>query len=144
MNLQLTFAGGVRIAPAALVIHYSRSSGPGGQNVNKLNTKAALWLDPAGISGLDDAARNRLLSLCANRLTADGRIQLIAETRRTQEGNRQALFEKLENLLLLAQKPPKPRRKTRPTRASARRRLESKRRRSEIKSSRRPSPRPAE
>jgi len=128
----------VRVAPDALTIHFSRSSGPGGQNVNKLNTKATLWLDPWGLTNITDRARARLLVLAGNRLTADGRIQLIAESNRTQEGNRATVLEKLEQLIELALKEPKRRRKTRPSAASKRRRLESKRHRSEIKSTRRP------
>ena len=119
------------------MIHFSRSGGPGGQNVNKLNTKATLWLDPSGVTNLSDAARARLMKLAANRMTADGRLQLIAETRRTQEGNRAAALEKLDQLFLSALKEPKVRRKTRPSAAAKRRRVEEKRHRGEIKARRR-------
>jgi len=127
----------VRVEPWATVIHFSRSGGPGGQNVNKVNTKATLWLDPAGLTNISDAARARLMKLAANRMTVDGRIQLIAETRRPQEGNRAAVLEKLDQLFLAALKEPKVRRKTRPSAASKRRRVEAKRHRGEIKARRR-------
>ena len=128
---------GVRVPESAVRFQYARSGGPGGQNVNKLNTKAELWVSLAAIGGLSDAARGRLRRLAGRRLTASGEIHLTAETERSQEGNRTAVLERLRQLLLQALHEPKPRRKTRPSKASKRRRLEAKRKRSEVKSQRR-------
>jgi ribosome-associated protein len=116
---------------------FARSGGPGGQNVNKLNTKAELWVPLAALSGLGVRAAARLRTLAGRRLTSNDELHLTAETERTQEGNRSAVLERLRHLLLEALHEPKPRRKTKPTRGSKKRRLESKRRRSEVKSRRR-------
>ena len=128
---------GVRVPESAMRFQYARSGGPGGQNVNKLNTKAELWVLLAAVTGLSDAARGRLRTLAGRRLTAAGEIHLTAETERTQEGNRTAVMDRLRQLLLQALHEPRPRRKTKPSKASKRRRLESKRKRSEVKSMRR-------
>jgi len=120
---------------------YARSGGPGGQNVNKLNTKAELWVPLAAIVGLSDRAVERLKAMAGKRLTGGGEIHISAETERTQEGNRTAALDRLRALLAAAAHEPKRRRKTKPSRASKRRRLDSKRRKSEIKSGRRSGPR---
>ena len=128
---------GVVVPESALRYQFARSGGPGGQNVNKLNTKAELWVPVAAITGLSERAVARLRALAGKRLTAADEIHLTAETERTQEGNRTAVLDRLRQLLLRAMHEPKPRRKTKPSRASKQRRLESKRRRSEVKSGRR-------
>ncbi|HQR68824.1 MAG TPA: peptide chain release factor-like protein, partial [Thermoanaerobaculia bacterium] len=66
----------VRILPAALEVHAIRSSGPGGQNVNKVSSKILLLVDLSGIEGLDAASRRRLASLAGRRIAADGRLQV--------------------------------------------------------------------
>ena len=130
-------APGVRVPESAMRFQFARSGGPGGQNVNKLNTKAELWVPVAAITGLSDRAAARLRALAGRRLTGAGEIHLSAETERSQEGNRSAVLDRLRQLLLEAMHEPKPRRKTKPSRGSKLRRLESKRRRSEVKSRRR-------
>jgi ribosome-associated protein len=130
-------APGVHVAASALRFQFARSGGPGGQNVNKLNTKAELWVPLAALVGLTDRAAARLRTLAGRRLTGNDEIHITAETERTQEGNRSAVLERLRQLLLQALHEPKARRKTKPTRGSRKRRLESKRRRSEVKSRRR-------
>ena len=130
-------APGVHVAASALRFQFARSGGPGGQNVNKLNTKAELWVPLAALVGLTDRAAARLRTLAGRRLTGSDEIHITAETERTQEGNRSAVLERLRQLLLQALHEPKARRKTKPTRGSRKRRLESKRRRSEVKSRRR-------
>jgi ribosome-associated protein len=125
-------------APAsAICFGYARSSGPGGQNVNKLNTKVELWIRPEWLVGLKPAAIERLRKLAGKRLTSTGEIHISADTERGQEGNRAQALSRLRDLIVRAKVEPKVRRKTRPSKASKLRRLEQKRRRSEVKSSRR-------
>jgi len=128
---------GVYLPASAMRFSFARSGGPGGENVNKLNTKAELWGDPDGLRGMHPQALGRLLALAGKRLTKAGEIHLAAETARTQEGNRAAVLEKLRELIVAAQHRPKVRRKTRPSKAAKERRLESKKRRGEIKARRR-------
>ena len=130
-------APGVRVPESAVRFQFARSGGPGGQNVNKVNTKAELWVPVAAIVGLSERAAGRLRHLAGKRLTAAGEIHLSSETERTQEGNRAAVIDRLRRLLLEALHEPRPRRRTKPSRAAKRRRLETKRKRSETKSRRR-------
>jgi ribosome-associated protein len=133
----IELAPGVRASAAAVRVQFSRSAGPGGQNVNKVNTKAELWLALDSILGLSQAAQNRLVKLAGRKITQAGDLHLSCETERTAEGNRQALFARLRALIVTALVQPKRRRKTRPTRASKARRLAAKRHRSNVKSNRR-------
>ena len=135
-NSPLELAPGVWAEPRGLRVTFSRAGGPGGQNVNKLNTKALLWLELSALRGMSDRARARLLTLAAPHITAAGEIHLWSATYRTQERNRQSVFEKLRELIVRALVEPKRRRKTRPTAGSRARRLESKRMRSETKAGR--------
>ncbi len=128
---------GVFVPPSAIRFQFARSSGPGGQNVNKVNSKAELWVRSSALIGLTPGARARLRTLAGRRLTSAGEIHIASDTERTQDGNRLAVLARLRALLADAMHEPTPRRKTRPTRASKRRRLESKRRRSDVKSKRR-------
>lgn len=129
-------APGVSVTSGGLRIQFSRGGGPGGQNVNKLNTKAQAWIQISQLTGLSSAALQRLRTLAGHRLTGSDELHLVCETHRTQEGNRRELFQRLRELIVAAKKEPKPHRKTRPTAASRRRRLESKRHRGEIKARR--------
>lgn len=134
---------GVELAPrvtapaSAMRWQYARSSGPGGQNVNKVNTKAEVWIPVAAIAGLSERATGRLRALAGKRLTASGEIHIAADTERTQEGNRSQVLQRLRELLVEAMHEPKPRRKTKPSRGARQRRLDAKRHRSEIKAHRR-------
>jgi ribosome-associated protein len=134
-NIEL--APGVFAPESAMRFQYARSSGPGGQNVNKVNTKAELWVTADAVSGLTDAARARLRQLAGHRWTAAGEIHISSDTERRQEANRAAALDRLRELLLAAMHEPKKRKKTKPTRASKQRRVEGKRRRGEIKARRR-------
>jgi len=116
---------------------FVRASGPGGQNVNKLATAAQLRFDAANCSALPEDVRHRLARLAGRRMTADGILIIIARRYRTQERNRHDAMDRLVKLIRKAAHRPKPRRKTKPTFASRQRRLDSKRRRGEIKSRRR-------
>jgi ribosome-associated protein len=107
----------------------SRSGGPGGQNVNKVNSKVQLRWTPAESPSLPDPVKARLLANVANRLTVEGEL-LIASTRTRDQGrNQDDCLEKLRTMILVALNPPKPRRPTRPTLASKKRRVEGKQRR---------------
>ncbi len=130
-------APGVRAAETGLRLQFARGGGPGGQNVNKLNTKVELWVQLRAIDGLSESALRRLAQFAGRRLTRANEIHLSSDQRRSQQANRQDVFDRLRELVVKAQTEPKRRRKTRPTRASRERRLAGKRRRSEIKSHRR-------
>src|SRR5438046_9714293 len=131
----VALAPGVTVPESALRLAYARSGGPGGQNVNKLNTKAELWVRLAAITGMSPAAMTRLRGLAGRRrITREGELHLSAQTERTQERNRETVLARLRELIDAAMVAPTPRRPTKPSRAAKRRRLESKRRRGEIKS----------
>jgi ribosome-associated protein len=132
----LDLAPGVSAPAGAVRMQFVRSGGPGGQNVNKLNTKAQLWIEVDRIVGLSSAALVRLRNLAGGRLTRQGEIHISAEAERSQEANRQEVLDRLREMIIQARIEPKARRKTRPSRASKQRRLESKRRRGQVKSSR--------
>jgi len=116
---------------------FVRSSGPGGQNVNKVATAVKLRFDVVNSRSLPDDVRKRLIRLAGRRITEDGVLIIDARRFRTQERNRQDSIGRLVELIRKAAEKPKPRRRTRPTLASKRRRLETKRRRSNIKRKRR-------
>lgn len=116
---------------------YSRSGGPGGQNVNKVNSKVQLRWNPSASPSLPAPVLERLLKLAANRLTGEGDLLISAQASRDQGRNQEACLEKLRELVLAAARPPRPRRPTKPTRASQLRRVEEKGRRSETKRGRR-------
>ena len=133
----MELAPGITAPASAVRWQFARSSGPGGQNVNKVNTKAELWVPVGSISGMTFRAISRLRALAGRRLTIADEIHIAADTERTQESNRAAALQRLRELLIAAAHEPKPRRKTRPSRAAKQRRLDSKRRRSQIKANRR-------
>lgn len=116
---------------------YARSSGPGGQNVNKVNTKAEMWVAVEALEGLTPRAVERLRAIAGRRLTTSDEIHVASDSERTQEGNRAQVLQRLRELLIEAMHEPKRRRKTRPSRAARQRRLDAKRRRSEVKANRR-------
>ena len=128
-----SIAPGVRVARRDLTFSFSRSSGPGGQAVNKLSTRAQLRVRISAIHGLDDAARDRLRKLAGRRLVDDDFILFHADLHRSQLDNKQACLVRLRDLVIAAMRTPKVRKKRKPTRAMIERRLESKRRRSEKK-----------
>ena len=116
-------------------IGFVRASGPGGQNVNKLATAAQLRLDTNRIV-LPDDARAQLIRLAGQRMTKDGVIVIHAQRFRTQERNRADAIDRLLEILREAMVRPIPRRATKPTFGSKQRRLEGKKRRSDIKARR--------
>jgi len=128
---------GIAIDESELAFEFVRASGPGGQNVNKVSTAAILRFDVAGSASLDEPLKRRLARLAGSRMTADGVLVLRAQRRRTQRANRQDAIDRLAKLVARAARPPKKRVATSPTRASRRRRLDSKKRRGAVKRLRR-------
>jgi len=116
---------------------FIRSSGPGGQNVNKVASAAQLRFDLRGSSSLPEAIKARLTRLAENRLTQDGVIVITARRFRSQERNREDARERLVALIRRAAEPPTQRRKTRPSAAQREERLAAKARRASLKRQRR-------
>src|SRR5438046_9321645 len=112
---------------------FVRSSGPGGQNVNKLSTAVQLRFDVRTSPSLPNDVAIRAMRLAGKRLTKDGVLVIVAQSHRTQERNRADALERLVALIQEAAVKPVPRRATRPTKASKQRRIESKKHRSGIK-----------
>ena len=121
-------------------VAFVQSSGPGGQNVNKVATAAQLRFDARHSPSLPEPARRRLMRLAGNRLTLDGVIVIDARRHRSQARNRDDALRRLTDLIRQAAVAPEPRHPTRPTTASKRRRIETKRRRGETKHQRRGPP----
>jgi ribosome-associated protein len=136
----------IRITPAItideseLTEDFVRSSGPGGQNVNKLATAVQLRFDVRHSPSLPNDVAIRLMRLAGSRLTKEGVIVITAQRHRTQERNRQDARDRLIELIQEAAVVPAKRRPTKPTKASREKRLESKKRRGSIKGMRRTKP----
>ena len=116
---------------------FARSGGPGGQNVNKVNSKAVLRWRPATSPSLPPLARDRLVRAVASRLTREGELLVTSQLTRNQGRNIDDCLGKVRELVLAALHPPKTRRASRPTRASQQRRVEAKVRHSATKRLRR-------
>jgi ribosome-associated protein len=112
---------------------YIRSPGPGGQNVNKVATAVQLRFNAGASTILDTWSRTRLATLAGRRMTRNGWLVLSAHRHRTQENNRRDALERLAQLITEARHRPKVRRATKPTRGSKERRLEGKKKRTDIK-----------
>ena len=124
----------LQLADDELMVRAVRASGPGGQHVNKVSTAVELRFDVRGSPSLPEDVRARLYRLAGSRLTQEGVIVLVAQSRRSQEMNRHEAIERLLDLIRrAAEPPPPPRKKTKPTYASKLKRLEGKARRGGVK-----------
>lgn len=118
------------------VFQATRSSGPGGQNVNKVSSKVELRFNLWSSALLDEQEKATIAEKLTNKINKEGELVLVAQTDRSQLKNKEKVIEKFYHLLEKALMPPKKRYKTKPTKASVEKRLESKRVQSTIKASR--------
>lgn len=125
------------IPDAELRLSFARSGGPGGQNVNKVSSKAVLHFDALTSPSLPPDVRERFLKRFASRVTNAGEIVIHSDEFRDQPKNIQSCYDKLRQMVLAVLKPPKKRRATKPTRGSKVRRLKDKKSRSQVKEGRR-------
>ncbi len=128
----------IRIPDSELAWTFARSSGPGGQNVNKVSSKASLRWNVVASPSLPPDVRERFLARYGSRLTNEGELIVSSQRYRDQARNVDDATEKLRAMLTAVAAPPKARRATKPTRSSVKRRIESKQARSRAKQLRRP------
>ncbi len=137
----LTITPHLQIPLREFTFTFARSGGPGGQNVNKVSSKALLRWPVMASPSLPETVRQRLVAKCRRQITVEGELLIVSQRFRDAGRNAADCLEKLRAMLVAAAQPVRPRRPTRPTRASTRRRLDSKRRQSQ-KKQRRGSPGP--
>ena len=140
MDTLLHVTDRIHIPESELCWSFVRSGGPGGQNVNKVASKAVLRWDLAGSPSVSEEVKARLRTLERRRINAAGELLITGQRYRDQDRNRQDCLDKLRDCLLQAAQTPKPRRPTRPSRGSHRRRLAAKRHHATAKARRRPLP----
>jgi ribosome-associated protein len=136
----ITVTPDIQIDEREIEEHFVRSSGPGGQNVNKLSTAVQLRFDVRHSPSLPGDVRERLVRLAGSRMTNDGVLVIIAQRHRTQPRNREDALDRLIELIRQAAVRPVKRRPTKPTKASRERRIEGKKRRANTKHLRRSRP----
>jgi ribosome-associated protein len=135
--VMLTINSHISIPADELQFTFARSSGPGGQNVNKVASKATLRWDVRGTPSLPEDVKQRFLTTYQSRLTTLGEILIVSQESRDQPRNIEICREKLRQMILAVVRPPKKRRATKPTKGSQTRRLNEKKSRSQVKNGRR-------
>jgi len=140
MGEPIRIARGILVPEAAVEWRAVRSSGPGGQNVNKVASKVDMRVDLAAVTGLSGPARARLRVLAAPRLDADGRLVVTSQRTRDQGRNLEDARDKVKKLVERAVREPRPRRLTQPSPGAVQRRLRQKKVRSIVKRFRQASP----
>jgi ribosome-associated protein len=133
IDFMLSVNDQININERFIEIRYVRSRGPGGQNVNKLNTRAQLIFALRECTDLSSAVKSRLKKLAGRRMTTDGRMILQSDRYRHQGRNRQECLDRLRRLIRKVLTPPKPRIPTKPSRAAKEKRLSDKKYRSKVK-----------
>jgi ribosome-associated protein len=133
----LKISSDIQIPATEFRFSYARSPGPGGQNVNKVNTKAILKWDVVKSSSMPEAIKLRFLKKFARRITKTGQIIVTSHRYRDQGRNVADCVDKLRAMIESVRKPPTVRKKTKPSQGSKRRRLEAKKQRSSLKQGRR-------
>ena len=132
-DAMIEITSNISISEDELAFKASRSGGPGGQNVNKVNTRVTLFFDVSGCESLSDTQKRRILTRLATRTDKNGVLRAVSQKHRTQKANRRAAVERLQQLLAGALKTRPARKKSKVPYAAKRRRLEEKRRRSLLK-----------
>jgi ribosome-associated protein len=128
----------ITIPESELRFSFARSSGPGGQNVNKVSSKATMHWDAVQSPSVPDDVKQRFLTRFKSKLTTQGEIVIVSQESRDQPKNIQLCLDKLRAMLLEVLTPPKKRRPTKPTKGSKVRRLDAKKNKSQTKQNRRP------
>jgi ribosome-associated protein len=123
----------IQLIKPELTFSNSRSSGPGGQNVNKVNSKVTLKWDISQSPSLTDELKSHLLKKLASRITTEGVLMIVAQDNRSQIQNKEEVVVKLEKLLIKAFEEKKPRKSTKPSKSSVQNRIEKKKKNSEKK-----------
>ncbi len=137
MKGRIKIKNGLEIPDKDLRFTFSRSSGPGGQNVNKVNTKVTLSFDLDGSASLTREQKSRIKKKLASRISRNGVLQVTASYHRSQKANRDAAIKRFSELMSMALTERRPRKKTRISKAAKEKRLKDKKHRSRIKQSRR-------
>jgi ribosome-associated protein len=137
MPRPLVINSNLRIPGCELTLTFARSAGPGGQNVNKVNSKAVLRWNVVASPSLPDGVKSRFLARFHQRVNQLGELVLASDSHRDQPQNITECYDKLRKLILAVALPPRPRKPTRPTRGAVERRLESKRQAGKRKQQRR-------